>query len=245
MRLYGKVVQNNDPKKCFRIRVHIQGYNHTIEPKFLDWVEPSSTGLTQVCQAPAIDEIVQIDMTDDYSQWSFLDLKDQELLDLLGDDNLKAIVLSYRNLSKQGSSGKFGMLWTNTNGFQTFINDSKYQIRQKDGSLYMTDGKISVHIVDGKISLGSETKSAESGVLGEKNEDALNSLNDDIKALATSINTFLNALNTAAAANPYTIGLVAPIVAAITQINTTNIGTNYTKTKAKFPKTKSKKVSLD
>lgn len=243
MRLLGQVKDNKDPNNCQRVKVHIPGYNHLISVDKLEWCEQRSTTHSNTHQLPALEEWVEIDTTAGMT-WSFPDLNDKALIELIKNDYLSSIVIVYRNLAQQDSSGEFAIMWTQTNGFQVFIDKSMYQIEQ-NGNLHMTNSKKVIHIKDETISLGSKDKSAEPAVLGDKNFEALNQLNDNLKALSDSIDASMTKLFTAAVANPYTSALAPEFKALGTKAKSVHSGSDYQKAKKSFPPTKSKIVNLD
>jgi len=243
MKLLGQIKDNNDPEKANRLKISIPGYSDKIETENLEWIEQSSTTIKNSSMIPDIDEWVEVNLEQNTTNWRWPDLKDKELSNLLGEDYLKSIVFGFRNLDKQGGAGKLALLWTKTEGFQMLVDDSMYQIRD-DRSLFMTDSKKIIHVKD-HISLGSEDKSAEPAVLGDKNFDALNAINDYIKALATTISTYQKQLSAVATPNPYTTALAPIFTAMAAELDALHVATNYSTTKAKFPPTKSTIVSLD
>jgi hypothetical protein len=244
MKLIGKVVDNVDKFKAYRLRISINGYNSEIDTDKLPWIEQSSSTLVNTGLVPEIGEYVEVTVDSGKYTWKYCDIKDKELIKLLGDDYLKSIVLCYRNLKRQGHNGEIGLLWTATDGFQMKLNDSQFQIRD-NGDLVASNDKKMIHINGDNISFGSENKSAEPGVLGDKNFDSLNSLNDYILSVATTVHTHATLLGSASKLSPFTVHLAPLFDALVAELSAKQLGVNYVKTKAKFPLTKSKIITLD
>lgn len=129
--------------------------------------------------------------------------------------------------------------------YSTTNGSSTINIRP-DNSIYIehADGKI-IHVQKDMISLGSENKSDEPAVLGDKNADALTALADQIKALSLSIQTFA----TQQAAISASVFYLAPLTPALTQLSAAQIPVQ-TQIEAPIksltiPQTRSSSVTVD
>ena len=246
MKLLGKVVDNNDTEKLWRIKVEVPGYSQGIEIENLEWYEQKSTTIIAQSQLPNIDEWVELDMYNKpYPTWSHLDMKDRALVELLGDDYIASIVFCHRNLEKQGSEGLLHVTWTKTNGYVIKLNDAQIQLSQEDGSILLDNNERRVHLQGDHLSLGSVDKSAEPSVMGDQNFEALNQLNDNWKSSLETVSASMKTLGSTAAANPYTVALAPLFTKLASELDTLHIVKEHTTTKNHIPKTKSKLTSLD
>lgn len=243
--LYGKVIDNNDPKKQSRIKVHIKGLNELLPSDAIAWTSPIVGSKFYGSNVlPLVGDIVYIDFIDSMNyRYTHIDVNDSELFDKLGDEYVTSFVMAYRNLKSLGMDGDMGIYFTPEKGLNIVNNLSRFEQR-KDNTTIIQNDKHSLHITQDGISLGSENESSEPNVMGEQNYKSLNQLNDTIKDLVSTMSTHLGNLSTTAKGNPHTMGLF-PLFEAFKAAITIENNTNHTQNKTQIDKTKSTIVTTN
>lgn len=240
----GTVKNNADPEKQSRLQIEVPGFNHNVPLDQQHWIEKSTAGINNTHDIPNIGDVVYIIATNGQLKWRYLDFFNREAMDqFIGDDYLKSVVLTYKNLDQFNSKGHLFVGWADSTGYRIIKDQARFEMR-KDNSILMHDGKKCVHINEERVSLGSENTSKEPAVMGDQNHTALNMLNDTIKALANLTQNMMNEQAAKALTSPYTAHL-AP--------NFRAYGANFkaralemcADNAAHFPKTLSEIVSLD
>ncbi len=243
-KLIGKVIANDDPTRHGRCKIECRGWNDGLSTDEQEWIEQSSTLQLNGLTIPAIGQWVEIALSQNSLSWQFLDLKDQALIDIIGDEYLQSQSVFMRNLSELNSDqGLLGMIWTESKGLEIFKSDSKIQLN-KDGDVILDNSKRQISIVDDIIYLGGNASAKEWGALGETNSEALQILADNHDELSTAITAGLSSISAIAKANPYTLALGAPIDLLIQTIDALAIA-QKTRIDLKIPTTISKVVKTD
>ena len=236
---YGKVEDIDDPEKLYRARIRVYGFYDDV--KELPWARPLN-GVHGNREVPPVDSEVFVFFEDgDYHKPIWVSINNLPGIEDL--DYLTSTIVTFRNLKDFGAEGFASISIDKSRGIDLRIDNSFVSV-EYDKNVILTNSKKIIHIKDDIISLGSKDKSAEPGVLGDKNADSLNEINEAIKELMKTISDGLDTLRTAAAANPYTVGLVPPLIALKTQILITSTKL-HGQIKGNIPKTKSKVVTLD
>lgn len=280
----GEVFDLDDPLKIGRAKIRIFGKYDDLTEEVIPWSFPFNQLNSGTIIMPKIGDIVNVFFENGDENVPIYTSAVKPNDDLLGEiegDFPKAWSIVYDN--RMGEDGKgeesdartLQIFYTETQGLIIKKNDSLFQIRNDDESIFITNGKSGdvIHMNDDGISIGSEGTSDEPAVLGDKNVDALTALADKIVALdgeviklhaqTTAINTlltgFASAQTTAAGALPILAPLIpgyaamtagtGAIVGGLTPIApaVTKITTEIeSKVKKKtIPDTRSDKVTLD
>ena len=220
--LLGKVKDVDDPKKLGRIRCEIWGRTNGIPKEALPWYIPRRS--KDCHDLPKIDETVEIFLINDDILLGYWNMMPQSnTLELSDDDYKSAKVLLYRNLADNGDDGMIEISYRKSIGLTLHLRDAEITERA-DGSILLKtkfDNR-TIDICEKSISLGSESKSAEPGLLGDQTETAFN-----------NIVSVFNAIDKAASGNPYTVPISSAIKATIEQL------------KQQIKKIKSEHVTLD
>lgn len=242
--MYGVVKDVNDPAKCGRIKVHIDGYNKEFDVDDLEWVERHAVNSESALDLPNVNDNVKVyELDSGVLEYSLIDFTDKALIDELGAEYVNSMIAYCRNLDQYDSSGQLAVFWSPKLGHVIRIKESFVNIKN-EGDILIFNGSKYIHVVNDTISLGSKDKSAEPAVLGDKNFDALNMLNDTDKAQWNATSSALAELATAASSAPFTMHL-APIFAKLGLQLGTKMATAYPAQKQANEKTKSKIVNLD
>ena len=220
--LLGIVKDVDDPNKLGRIRCEVFGRTDGLPVEALPWYIPRKSKNTH--DLPKIDEKVEITLISDdilLGYWNFLPQDNN--LEIEDDDYKSAKVLLYRNLADNDDEGMLEISYRKSIGLTLKLRDAEITQRP-DGSILLKTGfdKRTIHICEDSISLGTETQSAEPGVLGLQNEDALNKIYQAISAIES-----------AASGSPYTMPIsiaLQPLLSPLEQ---------------QIPKTKSEHITLD
>lgn len=247
---WGKVVDITDPNKSGRIRVAVNGVYDTLPIDVIPWSLPRYQN-RHTHDLPELDSIVNVMfMNDDmlYPMW-WQKRGETDYHQLSEDDYESAIVFANKLLSKFNDDGHIRIEYTKTDGYQIHLTKSDktstMSIRA-DGSVFIKNG-VSGHILhmsDKSMSLGSETESAEPGVLGDTNHAALNKLNDFTEQVTSVLQTGLQNLSTVAGGSPYTMSLKAPLSALKRTLKAT-VDKWHSDNSEFFKKTTSNIVTLD
>lgn len=220
--LLGIVKDVEDPLKLGRIRCEVFGRTNGLPKEALPWYIPRRN--KDAHDLPALEEKVEITLISDdilFGYWNMLPQSNKMTIE--DDDYKSAKVLLYRDLADNEDEGIVEISYRKSIGLTVKLRDGEITHRP-DGSIFIKtkfEHRI-VHICENSISLGTETKSAEPGVLGLQNEDALKKILDLFKAISK-----------AASGSPYTI----PIQTAIEPL--------APGLEEQIPKTKSEHITLD
>lgn len=243
---YGIVASIEDPDQLGGIKVNVQSRTEKLPKEDLPFYVPMQD--LHRHDLPAEGEIVRIYLVDNSiykGYWERINHPNRAK-DLSQDDYASAKSIFYRDLKENGDEGIIDISYIKSIGTVFSYKDSKVLIRTKDQSiaLFNAKGGMWIDITEKMISLGSESESAEPGVLGDKNHDSLGMLNDTCKKISEIIEKNCKALSQAAAGNPYTMALVSPFNKFAAEIKS-EIQKMHSDNKDYFPKTLSEKVSLD
>ena len=240
----GTVVAIDDKTKTGIIKCRVNGlYNSdsigNISDEDLPNVYPMYSSNLNDFDTPKIGEEVFIilDKSDKYMPFwvSKYNLSD-EFKSLMSDDyeGFKSI--------KFDEEEKLRCYYSRKKGLQLELD--KASVKIKDNEIKLITPDRTIHVKDGMISLGSENKSAEPSVLGDKNADSLNEILDEMAQIITAISTYA----TTQSAICKSVVILAPLSAGYDAMlsQLVNVQTKIAKTKAiSVPKTKSRKTSLD
>lgn len=248
-KLTAQVVDVEDDTVQCRIKAHIDGLTRTTDNEIpqddLPWLY-ASPGMLNMYDVPAIGDWVIVDMSRGiyHAFWEHLDARSELLAETVGDDIATTKVLLLEDASRFGSEGAIGLYWSPTQGWMWEFANQHINLRA-DGTLYITDGAKAIHLTaDGKISIGSETESAEPGVLGLQAETTFNQLNDAIKALSDNMATVMQTLAQAAKSNPYVMPLSPCFESYASTVQQPETQAHQAIAE-QIPKTKSEVVTID
>ena len=245
----GEVVDIDDPLNLGRVRVKVFGKFEDIPTDKIPWATPSnnfiggsSTG-GGLYSVPKIGSIVNINFDNGniYApEYTYIQKISNELKDEVSNNPTNFHSLLYDT----EVNGGLKLYYTEDKGLMLDLNSSIINIR-KDNSIFIEyKNGIKLHLTQNMISLGSENKSAEPGVLGNKNADVLNELSDRLIDLIN----YIIAYTTAQAAITGALVIFAPLTPALTALNATAVSLLPLIAKIKsisIPLTKSQKISLD
>lgn len=243
----GKVVNTNDPKKLGRIKVAIEGLYDNIDEEFIPFALPIGN-TNRTYDLPPKDSYIFVLYEDKYSPYWFT-ITSGSAINIDDENYNSGAILFHKKLEDYNSKGEIKIQFSESNGFQinyTYGDANNELNLRSDNSISLTNNnsKKKIHISNESISLGSETKSNESAVLGEQNEEVLNKINNARNKITEDIISGLSEIQISAGSSPYTSNLVAPITKLINKLT---IDENNLKTDIEnfIPKTKSNIVSLD
>lgn len=246
----GEVVDNEDPTFNGRVKVKVMGKFDNFKNEDIPWATPdtyissgSSTGAGNY-DVPKIGTIVGVifDNGNIYNPRYFkIQHVSKELIDeviSVSDNPYTVKALWY------DTDVKLKAYFDETNGINVSYKDSILNIRNDNTIWLQHNDGLGIHIQKDMISLGSEIKSSEPAVLGDKNVDALKELHDRIKDLANAIKMFCITQNSVTS----TVSLLTPLNPGYNTLLTQTINIlvqlqnlpNNT-----IPATLSKKVTLD
>ena len=220
--LLGIVKDVEDPLKLGRIRCEVYGRTNGLDKEALPWYIPRRN--KDAHDLPALEETVEITLISDdilVGYWNMLPQSNK--MEIEDDDYKSAKVLLYRDLADNEDEGIVEISYRKSIGLTVKLRESEVTQRP-DGSIFLKtkfDNR-TVHICEDSISLGTETKSAEPGVLGAQNEDALKKILELFKAISK-----------AAGGSPYTTTIKAAIDPLTPDLE------------QQIPKTKSEHITLD
>lgn len=255
----GEIVDINDPLKKGRARVRVFGVFDEIPIDDIPWAIQNNdasfgNGGNGIISIPKLGEVVTVDFdSDNYyrlvynAQWNTA----PDLLEEIKDNYLGAHSLLYDTTAKNSldnpgvkifyTEGKGGK------GLNIEYGGSKVNLRY-DGSVFIEtnsgkSGANVIHLNEGNISIGKETESEQTAVLGDNNEKALESLSKRVDELTDMLIQF----SAAQAAITAGLQVFAPLTPALTKLGT-DAGTTKGKVSAItnqiIPTTKSKTVSI-
>lgn len=249
---YGEVVDNKDPKKIGRLRVKVFGFYDEIPNDMIPWAIPSNTAFNRL-DPPPVGSQVQIDFIEGeilapvWFTYNGLSATDMEIPE---EDYTKSAVLLYKKLDQYEGEGIVKLLYVDSIGLILELKKggkvSKIELR-KDNTVYLQNsqyGKV-VHISNESISLGTETKSAEPGVMGDKNFDAHNNINDAMKEFSGIVEVFAQQVVAVSSSSSVLAPLIAPAMKLKAECASKISAAAYNKNKNQYPETKSKIVTTD
>lgn len=249
---YGKVIDNDDPKGIGRIKVRVNGFYDDIQDDIIPYAIPKNVSFNRL-DPPPIGSEVQIEFIEGEIMcpvWYVFNGKKAEDMGIKQDQYTKSAVLLYKNLEDYENSGIVKVLFTEKDGlvleYEKDDNISQINLR-KDNTVYFKNSNFDkvVHISNESISLGTEDRSAEPAVLGDKNNEALDHTNDTIKEFATILESNLKTLFTVCNASAILRPLVPSIKLMETQLKAQIITAAFERNEKFYPTTKSEIVSLD
>lgn len=243
MNFYGVVEDRNDPEKRGRLKVRVFSKMEGLDLSLIPWCEPdysngggSSSGGGKF-DLPELNSVVSVSYDDSLylPRWKNNITISKKLIEIFGEEYENAVSLYYNESTDTGS------IMLPNKGIYSWFKDASTLIRN-DGSVLVKSNKQTIHVNDG-ISLGSENKSAQSGVLGENNENVLNKMISLVEDLINKIETYSSAQTVVAGANFIT----SPLAANLTTLtsNVLSLSLQVVEIKKLIPITKSKIVTLD
>lgn len=247
----GEVINIDDPKKLWRIKVDIKGLFSTpngdekIDVSELPWIYPMNNGFDSG-ETPKIGQSVLIEFDSGdirmgrYRSWEEMS---EEFLILLAEDyeGYKSIV--------HDAEEKINIRYTRKKGIEIIFNKSFVQIEPSgtirssfnDGQRITEINDKGVSVVSDKIFHGSLNKAKEPSVMGDKNLDQLEKLWDAINKINSNLVKYAKKQSTVAK------GVLSPLKIGLKEIETlsqTEISPNNS-SKAKAKATLSKVNRLD
>lgn len=249
---YGKVVDNKDPLGIGRVRVKVNGFYDEIATDKIPWAIPKNIAFNRLDPPPMGSE-VQVDFIEGEilaPVWFTFNGLSAEVMEIAEDDYISSAVLLYKRLADYGGEGTVRVMFTDTEGLVLeFKKGDKYSLVQlrQDNSVLLKNSNFDkvIHLSNTSISLGTEEESAEPGVMGDKNFDALNNINNTIKAQADIIKTFATQMIAVCAPNSILRGLVSPAKGLLQSTTSDIIGNKCPANEQQFPETKSTIVTTD
>lgn len=246
---WGEVVDVNDPTKAGRLRVAVMSVFNELSTDKIPWADCKYDSQRQH-DLPPLGRIVRVIFENgDLYRPLWFERRGSDTSGLSDDDYASGTVIVNKDLSQYGLDGQLLLCHTKTNGIELKLtrndNTSTVNVRS-DNSVFIQNGNTGkvIHISNDSISIGSEDTSAEPGVLGQTNTDALNQINDFIKELCDNLSKGLDQISSVAGGTPYTMSLVAPISKLKSSIELTKTSW-YDKNNQFFEKTKSKIITVD
>jgi hypothetical protein len=241
---FGIVEDIKDPEKRGRIKVRVFVKYDNLELNFIPWSNPDfgfvggdSSGGGNFA-LPKIGTIVFVYfLNDDFYHpiWKGIPVPSTSLIEFIGTDYENAVSLFYDKELECGS------LMIPSRGILNFYKKASILIR-KDSTIILKTEKQTLHINNG-ISLGSEDKSNEPSVLGNKNVDVLEDIVGLLSELVNLLKNYGTKQSVSAGANFITSSLVPNLTALLTSSLLLEPKIEILKTK--IPKTKSKNVTLN
>lgn len=251
--VYGKVIDNDDPKKIGRVKVRVNGYYDDVDESMIPWALPKNVAFNRL-DPPPIGSEVQIDFIEGeimlpvWSTRNGLSAKDMDIDD---GDYVQSAVLLYKDLKEHyNGDGKVRVMYTETKGLELELKKGEkiaYFNLRPDNSVYMKNEKFDkvIHLAEKSISLGTEDKSAEPAVLGDTNHKALDHTNDTIKEFSGIIEAHAQKIFTICIGSSILRPLAMPHLQLKIKLASQISSSKYNRNKNFYPKTKSKIVSLD
>ncbi len=246
---WGTVIYVDDKTKTGRIKVNITGiYSEGMNVDLIPFAMPRYQHREEHT-LPALSSKVQIRFRHGNVYMPEWWQQRGAAVNLSNDDYASGIVLVSRNLEEFDLKGNLSIRYTESEGLLlelTKNNKLSTFIIRPDNTVFIKNGNTGkvVHISSESISIGTEVKSAEPGVLGDQNKLSLESLDTNIQDVVNELGKFLDKLKSAAQSSPYTAALVPSIIAGKTAILQKSTEDSK-KSKEQFPKTLSKIVTLD
>lgn len=249
---YGTVINNDDPKKIGRVKVKVNGVYDNIEDSIIPWALPKNIAFNRL-EPPPIGSELQIEFIEGEimcPMWYIFNGKSSSDMNIEDGDYITSSVLLYKDLLDYDGKGIVRVMFTETDGltleFEKDDNVSHIQLR-KDNTVYFKNSQFDkvVHISNESISLGTEGKSSEPAVLGDKNNEALDNTNDTIKEMSGIIETYASLMNSICQSSSILRPLSVPNQKLQLELKSKISTINYERNKLHYPTTKSKIVSLD
>lgn len=248
----GEVVDIEDPKEEGRIKVKVFGKFDGLETEHIPWARSriniggGSTSGSGYHSVPKLGSTAAVVFTNGNiyePEWYTLQhISDELKEEITGDNYLNAHSLIYDTEIE----GSLKLFYTTEVGLMIDFNESQVNIRP-DQSVFITfaSGKV-VHVLQDSISLGSEDKSAEPALLGDKSEDLYNDIITALNNLSTNLTTISAAMKTAGLAPSPVFGQLGwqAISPLIDKTNSQLVG-DIAKMNIDIKKIKSKVVTLD
>lgn len=206
---WGKVESIDDPKRLGRIKVRVNTVFDDIDTENIPFASPLFQD-KEYHNLPPVGSVVMITF-DNNDKYTPLWYHRKAEIDLLSNDNYTSgTILLNKDLSAYNSDGSVQIWHDDSKGLTVSLtkNDITSNIElRNDNSIYLNNGKKTVHIKDESISIGSEEESKEKATLGESNITALTEINDTIKELKDLIIKHNTLLGNSAVSSPYTAHL--------------------------------------
>jgi hypothetical protein len=162
-------------------------------------------------------------------------------------DYQSGAILLHKDLSLYDSDGMVSVRFEDSVGVTLSLDKDNVNttiLIGSDGTIKINADSRFIHVTGDMISLGQENQSDEPAVLGDKNADMLDALNDQDNTIVSFLTSFLTQLAAAATPNPYTSAIGALATSSIPKLQADFLP-DYTKNKTDIPQTKSTKTSLD
>jgi hypothetical protein len=250
--IWGIVEDNNDPLKIGRLKIRITGYYDQLPLSAIPWALPQNVAFNRLDVPPLKSEVNVTFINGEILApiWWTGHGRSADDLGISPNDYISAVVAFYKDLSDYDKTGVIKQLFTLTDGLlTTYKHDDCENIFQllADSTILLSNkkwGKL-VHISNESISLGSMTRSAEPGVLGDKNFDALNNINDMVKEFAQLVKTYADSMAAACVGNSVLTALIQPNKQLSASVEAKTVKAAFSKNKNQFPSTKSTIVTLD
>lgn len=250
---FGKVLDNDDPKKIGRVKVRVNGFYDDVDESMIPWALPKNVSFNRL-DPPPIGSEVQIDFIEGEIMcpiWWTYNGKSSSEMGIEDSDYVKSAVLLYKDLKEdyQGD-GKVRIMYTDTKGLELELKKEDkiaYFNLRPDNSVYIRNEKFDkvIHLAEKSISLGTEDKSDEPAVLGDTNHQALDHTNDTIKDFSKIIEEHAQKVFTICMGSSILKPLAMPHLQLNIKLASQISGSKYNRNKNYYPKTKSKIVTLD
>lgn len=222
----GKIIDVADPDKQGRVKVEIYGYFDGCSKDEIPWSHILFRNHSGYHRTFKEDEIVYVLLNkENIYEYYHLDISAQNdaLKEILDDSYENTEVIICREGTDANDNRVVQFFYSDSQGIIECFGDCWIKITpEKHIQLITPYEHRTIDINEKSISLGSETESAEPGVLGDQNEDALNKILNMFKAIEKASNS-----------NPYT----KPISVALKPL--------IKPLEDQIPKTKSEHITLD
>ncbi len=251
--IYGKVIDNDDPKKIGRLKVRVNGFYDDVDEAMIPWALPKNVAFNRL-DPPPIGTDVQIAFIEGEIMcpiWYAYNGKSSTDMGIEDSDYVTSGVLLYKDLKNdyQGD-GKIRVMYTDTKGLEMELTKGdkvSYFNLRADNSVYIKNGKFDkvIHLAEKSISLGTEDASKEPAVLGDTNHQALDHTNDTIKDFSKLIEEHAQSVYSICMGSSILKPLAVPHLQLKIKLASQISGTKYERNKNYYPTTKSKIVTLD
>ena len=242
----GVVESRDDPEKRCRLKVRVLSKMEGIDIDAIPFAEPdvsmsggdkTGSGSYSLPKEGSLVLIRYSDTDGDESHpyWCGVPIPSKQLIEFVGSDYKDAISLFFDTNMNTAS------VIMPSKGVLTWYKDASVLIRN-DSTVLIKSKNQTIHVNSG-ISLGSEDKSNEPGVLGNKNENVLNEILNLIKTFITNVKTYSETQALVATANFITSPLSANLTALTASME--SLDTLIIDLDKNIPKTKSEIVTLN